>query len=52
MRQWIEAEMSGGSAFPAQTTDGEYHVYIGPQIENLIGQKMDQDHDKIEAKTG
>jgi RHS repeat-associated protein len=32
-------------SFPEQTTYGQYHVLIGPEIEDIAGNTMDQDRD-------
>ncbi len=34
-------------SFPEQSEEGEYHLYIGPDIEDSNGNKMDQDGDGI-----
>jgi VCBS repeat-containing protein len=36
--------------FPSQSTEGQYHVYVGPHIEDLSGKEMDQDTDSIEGE--
>ncbi|MCA9123729.1 MAG: carboxypeptidase regulatory-like domain-containing protein [Planctomycetales bacterium] len=33
--------------FPQQSGYGDYHVFVGPQIQNVGGQEMDQDWDGI-----
>ncbi len=37
--------------FPNQVAYGLYHVYVGPDIENLFGNKMDQDRDGIDEES-
>ena len=37
--------------FAAQTTLGEYSVSIGPNVEDAIGNLMDQDRDNIQGET-
>ncbi|MCY2993192.1 MAG: hypothetical protein NTY19_35705 [Planctomycetota bacterium] len=37
--------------FPAQTLAGKYEVLVGPEIEDLVGQKLDQDRDGIGGET-
>ena len=38
--------------FPAQITDGAYHVLIGPDVRDLAGNAMDQDDDGIAGEPG
>ncbi|MHC4259238.1 MAG: S8 family serine peptidase [Planctomycetota bacterium] len=33
-------------SFPEQSTQGEYHLYIGPHVEDANGNEMDQDADR------
>ena len=34
-------------SFEAQETPGTYHVYVGPDVQNSLGLKMDQDRDGV-----
>lgn len=36
--------------FAPQTTFGEYHLVVGPEIRDLVGNRMDQDQDGIDAE--
>ncbi len=37
-------------SFPQQSTLGEYHLYVGPHIEDPNGNEMDQDADRTPAE--
>ncbi|MCY2989745.1 MAG: Ig-like domain-containing protein, partial [Planctomycetota bacterium] len=37
--------------FPVQTTPGQYTVVVGPQIADLTGRELDQDHDGASGET-
>jgi RHS repeat-associated protein len=36
--------------FPQQVVDGGYHIYIGPHIQDVDGNEMDQDGDSISGE--
>ncbi len=38
-------------SFNPQTTEGEYHVSIGPHLADLVGHQMDQDADAFEGES-
>ena len=39
-------------SFDPQTTDGLYHVYVGPHVTDMAGQSLDLDQDGLMGETG